>query len=431
MPSPTHLPPRHAERSRFGTVSTLVKLVAIAAAVVLVSGASVAAIALTSIASQVSANSVDISGGGGQSQPHVGAFQGGFNVLIVGTDNDASQGDAFGERDATLNDVNILLHVSADQKSGVVVSFPRDLIVDHPQCTDPVTKVEYDATYKQPLNTGYERGGLACITSTIENLTGLDIPYAGLISFNGVIEMTNAVGGVPVCLNEAITDTDSGLDLPKGTSVISGSDALAFLRTRHGVGDGSDLARISSQQQYLASLVRTLKSANTLTDVTKLYGLAQAAASNIKLSTSLASLDSMVSLALALKDVDLNNLVFVQYPAGSSAAYPGKVVPVTSTADELFAKIKADEPFALGADSTGPGSSVADGGAGDGTGTGSGTATPPSSTAPDASPGPTTAPTPGSTDAGAPGPSSTAPAVIDGITGQTAAEQTCADAFGD
>ncbi|MCU1482114.1 MAG: hypothetical protein JWQ19_2900 [Subtercola sp.] len=429
MPSKLDPPLKHAERPRFGTAGTLLKLVAIAASVVLVSGASVAAIAVTSIANQVTANSIDISGG--QSQPHVGAFVGGFNVLIVGTDNDASQGDAFGERDATLNDVNILLHISADQKSGVVVSLPRDLIVDHPKCADPGTGEVFDATYNQALNTGYERGGLACITSTVANLTGLEIPYAGLISFNGVIEMTNAVGGVPICLNEPITDTDSGLDLPAGTTVVKGADALAFLRTRHGVGDGSDLARISSQQQYLSSLVRTLKSANTLTDVTKLYGLAQAAASNIKLSTSLASLDSMVSLALALKDVDLNQLVFVQYPGTTNDPdYPGKVVPTTSVADELFAKIKADEPFTLDANATGPGSSIVDGGTATPTPGATDGSTDGATPAPDAS----GSPPPSPSDAGAsPGttPPSTAPAVIDGVTGQTAAQQTCANAFGD
>ena len=406
-------PIKHAERGRFGATSTLVRFLAIAVAVVLVSGASVAAIAVTSIATQVSANSIDIGGSSGApAEAHVGAFVGGFNVLIVGTDNDASQGNSFGERDATLNDVNILLHVSADQKSGVVVSFPRDLIVDHPACTDPSTGTAYDASYNEALNTGYERGGLACIKTTIENLTGLTIPYAGLISFNGVIEMTNAVGGVPVCLAEPITDTDSGLDLPAGTNTVSGGTALAFLRTRHGVGDGSDLARISSQQQYLSSLVRTLKSANTLTDVTKLYGLAQAAAQNIKLSTTLASLDSMVSLALALKDVDLAKLVFVQYPGTTGDAdYPGKVVPTTDVADELFAKIKADEPFTLNADSTGPGSSVV--------------TTPTTGTT--ATPVPAPTDTPATTGVPTPTPTSS---VIDGVTGQTAAEQTCANAFG-
>ncbi|MEA9986830.1 LCP family protein [Subtercola sp. RTI3] len=402
---------RHAKRPPAPGASRVLKVVAIALAVVLVSGVSVAAIAVTSIASKISANAVDISGGTGEggSQPHVGAFVGGFNVLIVGTDNDAKQGDSFGKRDATLNDVNIMLHVSADQKSGVVVSFPRDLIVNHPACTDPTTKVAYDATRNEPLNTGYERGGLACIKTTIEKLTGLTIPYAGLISFNGVIEMTNAVGGVPVCVNNAIFDKDSGLDLPKGTTVVSGADALAFLRTRESVGDGSDLSRISSQQQYLSSLVRTLKSANTLTDVTKLYGLASAAANNISLSTSLASPDAMVSLALALKDIDLTKLVFVQYPGTTgNANYPGKVIPTVDVADELFAKISSDQPFTLDSDSTGIGSAVV---------------TPTPSPSSSSTPSSTDAATPAATPA--PSPSSTS-AVIAGVTGQTADEQTCA-----
>ena len=250
------------------------------------------------------------------------------------------------------------------------------------------------------------------MNATVENLTGLDINYAAATSFNGVIEMTNAVGGVPVCLVEPISDTDSGLDLPAGTSVIEGQMALAFLRNRHGVGDGSDLARIASQQQYLGSLARTLKSANTLTDVSKLYGLAQAAASNIQLSKSLASLDAMVSLALTLKDVNLNDIVFVQYPAASSSAYPNKVVPVTDLADALVTKLQNDEPFTLGSDSTGTGSSVV--------------ADPADPTVPDP-----TVPDPAATATAPPTDVAATPDAIEGLKGQTAAEQTCANAFAD
>jgi LCP family protein required for cell wall assembly len=416
-------PIRHGRQSTPSPVGAVLKALAVVLAVVLVSAGSVAAYAINNLAQQVSDNSVDISGGkdAPPAPPLLGAFEGGFNLLVVGTDNDPNQGVEFGERDATLNDVNILLHVSADHKNAVVVSFPRDLVIEHPECTDPETGDVYDAMSAQPLNEAFSRGGLACVNLTIENLTGLDISYAAATSFNGVIEMTNAVGGVPVCLNEPIFDSDSGLDLPAGTSVIEGQMALAFLRNRHGVGDGSDLARIASQQQYLSSMARTLKSANTLTDVSKLYGLAQAAAQNIQLSKSLASADSMVSLALTMKDVDLSSIVFVQYPAASSVDYPNKVVPVTSLADELFAKVLADQPFTLGEDSTGTGSTVVP--------------TDPSVEAP-ADP---------STEAAAPEvpevpatdapttdvPPATTPEVIDGLKGQRADEQTCATAFGD
>ncbi|MDO9397669.1 MAG: LCP family protein, partial [Herbiconiux sp.] len=322
-------PIRHGRLRTPSPLGAVVKGLAIAVAVALVSVGGVSAYAISSIAQQVNENSVDISGGEAPIAPPVlGAFEGGFNLLVVGTDNDPNQGDSFGERDATLNDVNILLHVSADHQNAVVMSFPRDLVIDQPECTDPNTGEVNDASFGEPLNDAWGRGGLACVNGTIEQLTGLDINYAAATSFDGVIEMTNAVGGVPVCLVEPIFDPDSGLDLPAGTSVIEGQMALAFLRNRHGVGDGSDLSRIASQQQYLSSMARTLKSANTLTDLGKLYGLASAAAQNISLSTSLTSLDSMVSLALTMKDVDLSRIVFVQYPAASDDDYPGKVVPV-------------------------------------------------------------------------------------------------------
>jgi LCP family protein required for cell wall assembly len=395
-------------------VGAIAKGLAIVLAVVLVSIGGVAAYAINNLAQQVSDNAVDISGGDAPPPPPVlGAFEGGFNLLVVGTDNDPNQGDTFGERDATLNDVNILLHVSADHKNAVVVSFPRDLVIPHPECTDPETGDVYEAMSAMPLNDAFERGGakggLACVASTIENLTGVDISYAAATSFNGVIEMTNAVGGVPVCLVEPIFDSDSGLDLPAGTSVIEGQMALAFLRNRHGVGDGSDLSRIASQQQYLSSMARTLKSANTLTDITKLYGLATAATQNIQLSTTLSSLDAMVSLALTMKDVDLNNIVFVQYPSAESYDDPNKVVPVQDLADALFAKVQTDQPFTLAEDSTGTGSTVVE------DPNAPVTETPTEPAVPD----------PAATDV----PVEAGPEVIDGLKGQTAAEQTCASAF--
>ncbi|MGD8193768.1 LCP family protein [Herbiconiux sp. P18] len=411
-------PVRHGRLRTSSPIATVLKGLAVVAAVAVVSVGTITAYAVNSVTTQFSANAVDISNGEEQpaAPPLLSAFEGGFNMLVIGTDNDPNQGDSFGERDATLNDVNILLHVSADHKNAVVVSFPRDLVIPHPECQDPETGETFDSMSAQPLNDAYARGGISCVVNTVSALTGVDIQYAAATSFDGVIEMTNAVGGVPVCLVDAISDPDSGLDLPAGTTLIEGQMALAFLRNRHGVGDGSDLSRIGSQQQYLSSLMRTMKSSNTLSDLSKLYGLAQAAASNIKPSKSLASPDAMVSLALTLKDVDLNNIVFVQYPSGSDADNPNKVVPVTSLADDLFAKILADQPFTLGDDATSTGSTVvADPNAE--------TPVPVETTAPDAGTTPDTG-TPTTTDAAG-------PEVIEGLKGQTAAQQTCANPFED
>ena len=340
---------RRGRLRRDGKVRGLVKTLAVGLAVLLVAVIAVAGVAVWQVSSRVAGNSIDIAGSDEPAPPpDLGAFESGFNILIVGVDNDAAQGLAYGERDTALNDVNILVHVSADHSNAVVVSIPRDLIVAHPECTDAGTGEEFSAISAAPMNDAMARGGLPCVVDTVEGLTGLDIPYAGLTSFSGVVQMSDAIGGVPICLTEAIDDPLADLNLPAGTSIVSGETALGFLRSRHGVGDGSDLSRISSQQMYLASLMRTVQSDGTFTDLSKLYGLANAASENISLSSSLARTDTMVSMALAIKDLDLERLVFVQYPGTTDDPdFPGKVVPTQHLADEMFARIAADVPFSL------------------------------------------------------------------------------------
>jgi LCP family protein required for cell wall assembly len=401
---------RHGRLKRSNPVTTLLSLLGICLAVILVSTAAVSALAAWQFTSEVSANAIDITGTDETPPPvNIGSFEAGFNVLLVGVDNDAAQGVAYGERDTTLNDVNILVHVSADHTDAVVVSIPRDLIVAQPSCTNPDTGQQFAAESAAPINQAMGRGGLPCVVDTVEGLTGLDIPFAGLVSFRGVVAMSDAVGGVPICLTEPIDDPLAGLSLPQGISVVSGETALGFLRSRHGVGDGSDLSRISSQQLYLASLMRTVKGNGTLTDLPRLLFLANTAARNIQLSKSLAYPETMVSMALALRDIDLDRVVFVQYPGDTEdPAYPGKVVPIRSLADAMFAKIAADEPFSLTPEKPqGPvvADPPADGGAG---------AVPPDAALPDAAP---PEPTP-------------VPEVIDGLTGRTAADESCARAAG-
>jgi LCP family protein required for cell wall assembly len=328
----------------------LLRGLAVVLAVVLVSGASVATWVVWDLTSSVNSNAIDISRPDDTSTPlpevpNIDAFEGGFDLLVVGADNDPAQGDSFGEREVTLNDVNMLLHVSEDHSMAVVVSFPRDLILPHPSCADPETGETHNARRALPLNAAFDRGGLACVVATISDLTGLDIEYAAQMSFASVVRMTNAVGGVPVCLAEPIKDPLSDLDLPAGTSVISGETALAFLRTRHGVGDGSDISRIANQQQYISSLVRTIKSNDTLTDVTKLYSLAQIAAKHVYLSTSLTNLTRMVAMARTLQTIDLDKLNLIQYPVVDDPGNRNRVIPQQDLAAELFKRIATDQPF--------------------------------------------------------------------------------------
>ncbi|ROP61306.1 LCP family protein [Curtobacterium sp. PhB115] len=430
---------RHGRLRRRGPFGTVAKVLSGVVAVALVSSASVAAIAAKQVSDDLG-DGVEIEG---QPAPHrqggttsLSAFEGGFNMLVVGTDNDPEQSAEFGERDATLNDVNILLHVSADHSNATAVSIPRDLVTPIPACrrTDGSTA---PAMAAQPINTAFGDGGLNCVTQTVQGLTGLDIQYSAAVSFNGVIEMSNAIGGVPVCVAQPIQDEYTGLNLPAGTSTLQGDEALAFLRTRHGVGDGSDLGRISSQQVFLSSLLRTVKSSGTLTSPTKLYKLARAAASNMQLSESLNDVGTMVQMGRALQDLPLSQVNFVQYPGstGGTGVYAGKVQPTTYLADQLFAKIKADQSFTLGAGSTGIGSEA---NAASPSAAASSPAAAPSAAAP-----PAAAPSVGASSPAAAAPStpaaasgsgsasaSASPETIDGLEGQSADQQTCSKAFG-
>jgi anionic cell wall polymer biosynthesis LytR-Cps2A-Psr (LCP) family protein len=214
---------------------------------------------------------------------------------------------------------------------------------------------------------------------------------------------------VPVCFADDINDPYTGLFIKKGTYNLSGTNALAFLRSRHGVGDGSDLGRISSQQVFLSSLVRTIKSNDTLTDFSKLYGIANAAVKNIQLSKNFASPDVLVSVALALKDIPLEHIVFVQYPSttGVGGIYTGKVAPIQSVADALFAVIKDDKPLGLDADSIGShGGSTED----------------PNAPKPSSTPTPTGSPDPNA-------PPAVKPVTVPGVKGQTAGQYTCSQAY--
>lgn len=399
---------RHGQLKAGVGAAAVLKVIATVLAVLLVSTLGVAAVAVHTIASAIKPG-VALPGEEDEDALTIGEVDGPVNLLLVGSDS--GEGNlAYGERDATLNDVTMLLHISEDRERATVVSFPRDLFVDIPECPNP-NGGTFPAAFGQKINQSLSRGGLACPVLTVENLTGLDIRYAAKIEFDGVIEMSNAVGGVEVCVATPINDRNIPFRLDAGTHTLSGANALHFLRTRYGVGDGSDLTRISNQQQFLASLVRTLKSSETLSNPVKLYGIASAASRNLEFSNSLRSVDTMVAIAGALKDIPIDEVVFARYPiADATLGGQSGVVPIADAAEILFAAIAADLPLGL----TG--------------GTGGGTVSDPD--APVASPAPTpvetvdpSAPVP----SGSPAPSAP-PARVElpeTVSGTTAGEVTC------
>lgn len=396
---------RHGRQKRARAWKAVLGLIGGTVAVVLVSGSALAGITVWQTADNIETEAIgsDLIG----PPPSIGAIEGGFNILIVGSDTRQGQGGLGGYESSTLNDVNMLLHVAEDQQSATLVSLPRDLVVPIPRCENggPATGL--------PINETLYYGGLSCTVETVENVTGLKIQFAGLITFRGVIAMSNAVGGVEVCTDGPIMDPWSGLKIRSaGTHELSGSQALAFLRSRKGVGDGSDLGRISSQQVFLSSLVRKIKSEDTLGDLGKVYGLASAATKNMTLSKNFSRPDTLVQIALALKDIPLENIVMVQYPSttGVGGIYTGKVAPLQAQADALFAAIKKDAPIRLDAQALNNRGAV--------------------ELNPKAPKKPKDDATPKPSDSATPKPSSTVkPITVSGVKGQSADQYTCSKAY--
>ena len=328
----------------------------------LVAGAAVAisGIAIAELSNSIRANGIVLAG---STKITEADLAGPINMLLVGSDTRAGQGSGYGNETSVLADVIILLHVSADRKSATAMSFPRDLLVEWPAC--PSTSTPPGPGYLPQslgqINATIANGGPGCTLLTVEKLTGLKIPYLAMIDFKGVIEMSNAIGGVEVCLTKPIKDQYTFLDLAAGTHTLQGKQALQFLRTRHGVGDGSDLSRISNQQVFLTSLVRKMKSAGVLGNPIYLYSLATAAARNMKLSTTLTDVNVMVALAGALKDVELDKMVFLQVPSrgGLPEPYAGRVAPDYATANLIFEKLQKDQPLVLASANGGQGAVVA------------------------------------------------------------------------
>jgi len=228
------------------------------------------------------------------------------NILLVGLDsrtdaqgnplpqdllNMLHAGDSSDGGDTT--DTMIVVHIPAGGGAATAISIPRDSYVDLA-----------GGFGKHKINSAYSRGKNAAVNSlsakgvsgaalevqsneagakttiqTVEKLTGLTINHYAAVNLAGFYSLSVAVGGVQVCLNNAVNDRYSGAKFPAGVQTISGADALKFVRQRHGLN--SDLDRIVRQQAFLASLAKTILGAGTLTDPTKLSNLIDAVQGSI------------------------------------------------------------------------------------------------------------------------------------------------------
>ncbi|MCU7823548.1 LCP family protein [Kitasatospora sp. DSM 101779] len=274
-----------------------------------------------------------------------------INVLLIGSDSRSGDNKDLGggEDGGARSDTTILLHVYADHKHAVGVSFPRDALVDIPPCKLPDgswTKKKTDVMFNSAFSTGNsEEGNPACTQNTVEALTNIRIDHTMVVNFEGFSAMTSAVGGVNVCLPNAIYEGDLNPNLgkkgkqiyPKGEQKVEGKAALDYVRLRHGIGDGSDVGRMKRQQAFMASLIKSVKTKGM--DPTTLLPLADAATKSMIVDPGLNSPAKLISFAMQMKDIDLHNIKFLTTPWKFSGARIDLVHP---DVDTLWQALKAD-----------------------------------------------------------------------------------------
>ncbi|MFJ4818390.1 LCP family protein [Streptomyces sp. NPDC088801] len=314
-------------------------------AFVLVAGAASAYLYYEHLNDNITSVSDDGAGTGGFSKDRA------INILLIGTDKRTGKGnEGYGDKDSAGHaDTTLVLHVSKDRTNATVLSIPRDLITDIPDCpttqddgSEEVIPGKQRTRFNNSL--GQEDRTPSCTMRTITELTGLKMDHFMVADFNAVKTLTSAVGGVDVCLAKDIKDPDSKLDLPKGEHTIEGEEALAFVRTRHSVGFGGDLSRIELQQQFLGSMLRKLKSNETLTSPSKMIKLAEAGTKALTVDSQINTIKRLADLGAELGKFDTKNLTFATVPVVDNPAEKVKATVVLKEpqAQQLFAMVRDD-----------------------------------------------------------------------------------------
>lgn len=266
---------------------------------------------------------------------------GATDILLVGIDSRTdAQGNPLsqqeidmlnaGEEEVTNTDTIILIRVPNDGSGATAVSLPRDTYVATPNGNMKLNGVYGTAKFEEeqkiaerrtePADAEQEKSdeeaskqaGRQALIHSVADLTGITVDHYAEIGLLGFVLLTDAVGGVDVCLKEKVKEPLSGADFPKGRSTLKGSQALSFVRQRHGLPRG-DLDRITRQQAYMASLVNKVLSSKTLTDPTALNRINDAVERSVVLDQGW----DVMSLATQMQDLAGGNVKFQTIPVTS------------------------------------------------------------------------------------------------------------------
>jgi LCP family protein required for cell wall assembly len=273
------------------------------------------------------------------------------NYLIIGSDNrQVAGGLKYGRGHfEDLSDTVILAHLSGDGKSARMVSFPRDGLVDIPACKRWNGNTGTSAPRKDKFNVAYSLGGPACTIKLVESMTGITIDDFIVVSLPGFVKISNALGGVEVCLPQDVADKDSKLYLSAGRHKIKGETALAYVRERKQLGG----SRIRRQQAFMGSAIKEATSSGLLTNPPRLFHLLDVTTKSV--ITGNLSLNDLRKLADRFQRIKPGNVTFYSVPVsgsrrehlpgyGNAAGVYVDIIDDTG-AKALYASIKASGPL--------------------------------------------------------------------------------------
>lgn len=258
----------------------------------------------------------------------------GTNWLLVGSDSrkglsaadrkKLATGRAAGQR----TDSMMLLHIPAGSDKPTLVSLPRDSAVTIP------------GKGRNKLNAAYAFGGPKLLAQTVETVTGVHVDHYMEIGFAGFVEIVDAVGGVEINVRAAVDDPKAGLKLKKGVQLLTGGQALGYVRTRKG-GALPDFERTKRQRQFLGAVVKKAASPGVLINPFTSIPLAMSATDAVAVDEDTGAFD-MLSLGLAMGDSPVTTVVPF---GGNEIAGGGSAVKWDKEkALALFNALKEDKP---------------------------------------------------------------------------------------
>jgi len=234
-----------------------------------------------------------------------------LNILLLGADNgsdsesvedDLKDGEwtPFIHRSDTL----MIAHIPADRKSVQLVSIPRDTWV-------PIKDYPYSGGHGK-INAAFAFGGPKTAIRTVETLTDIKIDHLAIIDWRGFKDLSTALGGVRVYIPETFYDDSQKITWEKGWHTFEGQEALAYVRTRHGLANG-DFDRIARQQNFMrATMGELLGSTKNVVAMTKV----------INVITKYLTIDStwdndeIRNLALSMRGISSKDVQFLMAPFG-------------------------------------------------------------------------------------------------------------------